>query len=111
MSAVGLAEIGEPQVLPDPPARAQSGYLIVPGTRAAQELGLALLRERFVVNVATLPLRADGKSYPAGTLVLRTGRNPATVHDRIARLGARLQGVGDRSAVGLPRFGVGRTRQ
>ncbi len=109
MSAVGLAEIGEPQVLPDPPARAQSGYLIPSGTRAAQELGLALLRERFVVNVATLPLRADGRSYPAGTLVLRTGRNPATLHERIARLApdykvsvvAVQSGFPDSGSVGL----------
>ncbi len=86
MSAVALSEIGEAQVLPPAPARAQAAYLILPGTRGAQQLGLALLREQFIVNVATVPMRADGKEYPAGTMVVRVGRNPATVHERIARL-------------------------
>lgn len=87
MTAVALAEIGEAQVRVAPTSRAQAGYLIAPGTRAAQQLGLALLREGFVVNVATAPLRADGKEYPAGTLVVRVGRNAATLHARMAELG------------------------
>jgi hypothetical protein len=87
ISSVALAEIGEPQVLPAAPARAQAAYLIPSGTRAGQQLALALLREGVVVNVATAPMRADGREYPAGTMVVRVGRNAATLHDRIAKLG------------------------
>lgn len=70
-----------------PPAR--SGYLIPPGTRAAQSLALALLREGFVLGVATTPLVADGMSYPAGTIVMRTVRNPDSLHARLQALQRR----------------------
>ncbi len=85
--AVALSEIGEAQVMPNAPGRARSGYLIPVGTRGAQQLGLALLREGFVVNVATATMRADAKEYAAGTMVARVARNPATLHHRIAQLG------------------------
>lgn len=48
---------------------------------------MQLLAEGLVVNVTTEPIRADGVSYPAGTFVVRVGRNPETVHARIAALG------------------------
>src|SRR5205807_8737991 len=46
----------------------------------------------FKVAIATQPLRADGVGYPRGTFVVRTQRNAATLHDRIAAL-ARQSGV------------------
>ncbi|MCA9764004.1 MAG: hypothetical protein KC544_12860 [Gemmatimonadetes bacterium] len=68
----------------------QSGYLIPPGTRDAQSLGLALLAEGFTVSVSSEPLRADGRSWPAGTLVLRTVRNPDSLHTRLSALRRRF---------------------
>ncbi|MES2123940.1 MAG: M14 family zinc carboxypeptidase [Gemmatimonadota bacterium] len=89
-SARSLAELGAPQVLVDAPARARSAYLIPGGTRAADVLALRLLSEGFVLNVASEELRADGATYPAGTFVLRVGRNPDGLHARIAALGPEL---------------------
>ena len=86
-SVRALAEVGAPQVLVDAPPRAQSGYLFAGGTRAARVLAMRLLAEGFVVNVTSEAIRADGSSYPAGTFIVRTGRNPETVHTRIATLG------------------------
>src|SRR5439155_1106793 len=50
------------------------------------------LAKAFKVAIATQPLRADGVGYPRGTFVVRTQRNAATLHDRIAAL-ARQSGV------------------
>jgi hypothetical protein len=66
--------------------RAQSAYVFPNDRQGAAKLALALLREGFVVNVSTKPLRADAMSYPRGTFVLRTSRNPDLLHERIAEL-------------------------
>ena len=75
----------------------RSGYLIRPGRRNAQALGLALLREGFRVGVATAPLRANNDSWEPGTLVLRTVRNGDSLHQRLdalaRRFGASFTGV------------------
>jgi hypothetical protein len=68
----------------------RSGYLIRPGTRKAQALGLALLREGFRVGVATTPLRANNDTWEAGTLVLRTVRNPDSLFARLDALARRF---------------------
>jgi hypothetical protein len=47
---------------------------------------MALLREGYVVNASAEPLRADGRTYPRGTFVVRVVRNPASLHERIAPL-------------------------
>lgn len=67
-------------------AAARSGYLIPPGTRAAHSLALALLREGFRLGVSTTDLRADGRSFPAGTIVIRTVRNADSLQARLAAL-------------------------
>ncbi len=71
---------------PAPPPVGRSGYLVPPGTRDAQALVLALLREDFVAGVATVPLVADGVSHPAGTVVFRSVRNADSLHARIVAL-------------------------
>lgn len=68
--------------------RAQSGYLILPGTRDAQSLALAMLSDGFALGVSEEGLRADGHDYPAGTIVMRTVRNPDSLY---ARLTAHLR--------------------
>jgi hypothetical protein len=81
-----------------PPAR--SGYLIRPGTREAQALAMALLREGFNVGVTTAPLRANDETWESGTMVLRTVRNPDSLHSRLAALARahRANPVGVNSA-------------
>jgi hypothetical protein len=66
--------------------RARSAYVFPNDRQAAAALALALTREGFVVNASGEPLRADGRTYPRGTLVLRVVRNPERLHDRIAAL-------------------------
>lgn len=88
---------------------ARSGYLIPPGSRDAQALALALLREGFVLGVATAPLVADGQEYPAGTIVMRTVRNPDSLHARLQALSRRhpatvigvMSAFPDRGQVGI----------
>ena len=63
--------------------RATSAYVIPAGSRAATTLGLALLRDGVNVAAASAPLRADGVTYPAGSLVVRVVRNVAGLHERI----------------------------
>ena len=84
-----------PSPSPTPPAtppRAGSAYLFSNASDAGARLAFGLLAEGFKVAIATQPLRADGVGYPRGTFVVRTQRNAATLHDRIAAL-ARQSGV------------------
>ena len=84
------ASVATPAPAPAPtPPRAGSAYLFSDGSQAGARLAFALLAEGFKVAIATQPLRADGAGYPRGTFVVRTQRNPATLHDRIAELGRR----------------------
>ena len=72
--------------------RARSAYLFKNDRQAAAELAMAVLREGFVVNVASEPLSADGVDYPRGTFVVRTSRSPESLHERLPAL-ARQTGV------------------
>ncbi|MCP9494709.1 MAG: M14 family metallopeptidase [Pyrinomonadaceae bacterium MAG19_C2-C3] len=72
--------------------RASVAY-IVPYTRnGAASLIYKLLNENFKLAVATRPLNAGGRDYPRGTIVVRVGRNPENIHERITGL-ARETGV------------------
>lgn len=66
--------------------RANTAYVIPYGTDAATRLALRLLAEGFKLAVATRQLNAGGRDWPAGTLLARTSRNPAALHDRIGVL-------------------------
>ncbi len=72
--------------------RAASAYLFTYETNAAARLAFALLKEGYKIAVSTRPLRADGRDFPRGTLVVPIERNPESVHERIAAL-ARECGV------------------
>lgn len=72
------------------PERARSAYVFPNDRQAAAELAMALLREGFVLNVSTEPLRADGRQFPRGTFVARTSRNPERLHDRIAAMATEV---------------------
>ncbi len=70
--------------------RGRSAYVFPNDRQAAAELAMALLRDGFVLNVAREHLRADGQSFPRGTFVIRTERNPASLHDRLPALAAEI---------------------
>jgi hypothetical protein len=67
-------------------ARARSAYIFPAGHESSARLALKLLGEKFTVGVATQPLRADSQTWGTGTYVVRTQRNAATLHERIAAL-------------------------
>jgi hypothetical protein len=71
--------------------RARSAYVFPNDRQAAAALALALTRDGFVVNMSGEPLRADGRTYPRGTFVVRVVRNPDRLHDRIAALAAETR--------------------
>ncbi len=68
--------------------RAQSAYLFPGGRETSTRLALNLLREGFSLGVATVPIRADAVTWPAGTFVARVGRNGPALHERMASLAA-----------------------
>ncbi|HXH62635.1 MAG TPA: M14 family metallopeptidase, partial [Gemmatimonadales bacterium] len=75
---------------PAPPAAAASAYVFPNDNLGAARLAFALEAEGFKLAVALKPFRADGRSWPRGTFVLRTQRNPATLRDRLAGLAPPL---------------------
>ncbi|MEX2155601.1 MAG: M14 family metallopeptidase [Gemmatimonadales bacterium] len=79
-------------VVPPPPApaRAASAYVFRNDNAGAARLALALEAEGFRLAVATQPMRADGRSYPRGTFVVRTQRNAAELHERVSALAPAL---------------------
>ncbi len=77
---------GQPADRPAPPGRAQSAYVFANQSDANALLAMRLADEGFRVSVAARPLVADGVGWPRSTFVVRTQRNPATLHDRIAAL-------------------------
>jgi len=72
--------------------RATSAYVFAYETNAAARLAFALLNEGYKIAVSTRPLRADGRDFPRGTLIVPIERNPESLHERIAAL-AREYGV------------------
>ncbi|HEX7024360.1 MAG TPA: M14 family zinc carboxypeptidase, partial [Gemmatimonadales bacterium] len=89
--------------------RGQSGYLFPGGQETSARLAFELLGERFNVGVASAPVRADGRTWPTGTYIVRTQRNPATLHDRIPALArkVRAQVTAVQSAYGDSGVGIG----
>jgi hypothetical protein len=68
--------------------RATSAYVFANDRQSAAALALSLLAEGFVVNVSGEPLRADGRTHPRGTFVVRVVRNADRLHERIGALAA-----------------------
>lgn len=66
--------------------RANTAYIIPWGTDAAARLAIALLGEKFKLAIATRRLNANGRNWPAGTVIARAHRNPDSLHERIAQL-------------------------
>ena len=77
--------------------RGRSGYLFPGGREGSARLAMELMREGYRVNVATSPLTADGTRWGVGTYIVRTQRNPESIHERIrdhaTRVGADVVAV------------------
>ncbi len=63
--------------------RARHAYLFPYRSDAAAKLASRLLADDFRVALATRPFRHDGRDFPRGTFVVRVGRNPEAVHERV----------------------------
>lgn len=72
--------------------RGTQGFVFAYDSSASAHLALALLREGFRVGVAPYSLKAGGRSFGAGSFILRTQRNPDMLASRIGVL-ARQTGV------------------
>ncbi|MBC7899810.1 MAG: hypothetical protein H7070_07115 [Saprospiraceae bacterium] len=72
--------------------RAQIAYIIPYETDSTAAMVMRLLQQGFKVAVSTRQLNAGGRNWNRGTFVVRVSRNPATIHDEIAKL-ARDMGV------------------
>ncbi|MBM3792160.1 MAG: hypothetical protein FJW35_17665, partial [Acidobacteria bacterium] len=68
--------------------RATQAYLFSFWSDAGARLCGRLLQEDYNVALMRKPTTMGGRDYPAGMLLVRVGRNPETLHDRIAALAA-----------------------
>jgi hypothetical protein len=82
----------------DAPAPARAGYAYLLDGRNARSLSvLTYLKEReYRAAFSTLPLIIRGDTLPSGTVVVRIGQNPESVHASVRELAARY-GVAVRS--------------
>jgi hypothetical protein len=65
-------------------------FLIRPDHDAAFTLALRLLSEGYRLSALTQPTKVGSISYPSGTVVLRTSRNPSTLLARLRELSESL---------------------
>ena len=70
--------------------RAQISYIIPYETDTAAVMAIRLGQQGYRVAVATKPMNAAGRNWPAGTFVVRVTRNSEAVHDAVAKLAAEL---------------------
>lgn len=70
--------------------RAGISYIVPYATDSTGAFVMRLLQANYKVAVATRPLNAGGRNWPAGTFVIRVSRNPESVHDTVARLAGEM---------------------
>ncbi len=70
------------------PERAKVGYLIHAEDEASMVALADLLRHEFRVHVFDQPTLLGGEKFGKGTLLLRTGENPDTLHAAVRRVAA-----------------------
>jgi hypothetical protein len=63
--------------------QARHAYLFPYRSDAAAKLASRLLAQDFRVALATRPFHHSGRDFPKATFVVRTGRNPDTLHERM----------------------------
>ena len=79
-------------IVPPPaaPTRGASAYIFLNDRPGAARLAFALEAEDFRLAVTHQPVLIGGRTYPRGSFVARSQRNPASLHERIAALGPAL---------------------
>lgn len=87
-AAPALQDLQQITQAPRPPGgvrgeQARHAYLFPYRSNAAAKLASRLLAQDFRVALATRPFRHGGRDFPQTTFVVRTGRNPDTLHERI----------------------------
>lgn len=85
---------------------AKAAWLFRGGSRDAQSMAIELARGGVIVNVATEALRADGATYPAGTFVVRAGRNAATALAKLTDAASKYHVTVDAIQSGFPDVGA-----
>ncbi|MBX7060145.1 MAG: hypothetical protein K1X52_00655 [Pyrinomonadaceae bacterium] len=74
------------------PGRAEISYIIPYETDSTSAMVIRLLQNDVRVNVASKPLNAGGRNWPAGTFVIRVSRNDDDMHQKVERF-AKEMGV------------------
>lgn len=67
-------------------ARARAAYVFANTDERAVRLAMRLMAEGFRVGASSRELVTDGVTYPAGTFIVRVGRNSDSLHARIEAL-------------------------
>jgi hypothetical protein len=75
-----------PSVAVSRPARARFGYLFAWDGGGATRLVSALWREGYQIALARETFSVDGRTFRGGTVLVRTGTNPDSLHARMADL-------------------------
>ncbi len=90
-----------------------AAWIARPGLSSMRFLAAAL-RDGLVVRTAEAPFTLNGRDWPAGSVVLTRGANPADAAARITRIatetGARVHGVPDTWVTAGPSLGSDRVR-
>ncbi len=68
--------------------KAEVAYLVPWGTQAAGRFLTGALRADLKLLTANKTFTQAGRKYPSGTLVLMVKQNPASVHEKVARIAA-----------------------
>src|SRR5207249_2848318 len=79
-------------IAPAPAAsvRGSSAYVFMNDRPGAARLAFALEAEGFKLAVTRQPVLIGGRTYPRGSFVARSQRNPPNLHERIAALGPAM---------------------
>ena len=77
---------------PRRPDKARYAYIFTPNDIGSMRLTADLLAEGYNVAVATESFRIEGRDYPRGSVIIRTERNPETLHARMEKGGTGMAG-------------------
>lgn len=84
------------ELSPSPPSRAGYAYLLDGWNARSLTVATQLRESGYRTAFMAVPTTIDGQAVPSGTIVVRTGQNPETVHDSVRELAQRA-GVAVRS--------------
>jgi hypothetical protein len=70
--------------------RARVAYIIPYETDAVGALAIRLGQQGYRLAVATRPINAAGRNWPAGTFVVRVSRNNESLHDALSKMATEM---------------------